>query len=136
MSKEKKVFLTRDAILNADDIEKREVFIPEWNGHVIVRGMSGKERDAYEASIVKQRGKDTQVNMKNARAKLVALCTIDETGKRLFTEADVVALSQKSAKALDRIFAVAMELSGISQDDLEELTKNSEETTSEGLFLD
>jgi len=121
--------LTRDQILQANDIEIREVYIPEWKDSVFVRGMTGKERDSYEASIVKQRGNNTEINFKNARAKLVALCTVDEQGNRIFNDTDVALLAEKSAKALDRIFTVARELSGISAEDMNELTKNSEETS-------
>lgn len=122
------VALSREAILQADDIEIRKVEIPEWGGYVYVRGMTGKERDDYEASLVKQRGRDTQVNMRNARAKLVVLCAVDEQGNKLFSESDIAKISRKSAKAIDRIFAVARELSGITEDDMEELTENFDET--------
>ena len=126
------MLLDREAILKANDIEKREVYIPEWGGSVYVRGMTGRERDQFEASIIRQRGRDTEINMKNARAKLVVMCTVDQEGNRLFTDADVAPLADKSAKALDRIFAVAQELSGITREDMEELTENFDETTSGG----
>ena len=124
--------LDREAILKANDIEKREVYIPEWGGSVYVRGMTGRERDQFEASIIRQRGRDTEINMKNARAKLVVMCTVDQEGNRLFTDADIALLANKSAKALDRIFAVAQELSGITREDMEELTENFDATTSGG----
>ena len=126
------MFLNREAILKANDIEKREVYIPEWGGSVYVRGMTGRERDQFEASIIRQRGRNTEINMKNARAKLVVMCTVDQEGNRLFTDADVAPLADKSAKALDRIFAVAQELSGITREDMEELTENFDATTSGG----
>ena len=126
------MLLDREAILKANDIEKREVYIPEWGGSVYVRGMTGRERDQFEASIIRQRGRNTEINMKNARAKLVVMCTVDQEGNRLFTDADVAPLADKSAKALDRIFAVAQELSGITREDMEELTENFDATTSGG----
>lgn len=121
--------LNRETILQAEDLQKQYLEIPEWGGGVYVRGMTGKERDQWEASIVKQRGRDTQLNMKNARAKLVVLCTVDEHGNRLFSDTDVELLGNKNAKAIDRIFTLAQELSGIGKDDMEELTKNSETTS-------
>ncbi|WP_461365749.1 hypothetical protein [Candidatus Darwinibacter acetoxidans] len=130
------MILDRDKILKADDIEVRELEVPEWGGSVYVRGMTGRERDQFEAGIVKQKGRNTEINMKNARAKLVVLCTVDENGKRIFGDADIALLADKSAKALDRIFSVAQELSGISKDDMEELTKNSDETDGDGSFSD
>ncbi len=126
------MLLDREAILKANDIEKREVYVPEWGGSVYVRGMTGRERDQFEANIIRQRGRNTEINMKNARAKLVVMCTVDQEGNRLFTDADVALLANKSAKALDRIFVVAQELSGITREDMEELTENFDETTSGG----
>lgn len=116
--------ITRKAILEAQDIETQRVRVPEWGGDVLVRGMTGAERDAFEAMIVEKRGNNYQVNMHNMRAKLAAWTVVDEDGKRLFSEADVEALSQKSAGALQRIFNVASELSGITAGDMEELAKN------------
>jgi len=128
--------LNRDAILSAQDVNKKYVEIPEWGGGVYVRGMTGKERDDYEASIVSQKGTSTKMNMKNARAKLVVLCTVDEEGNKIFQSGDVLALGNKSSKALDRIFSVAQDLSGISKDDMDDLTGNSEETISESSSFD
>ena len=126
-----KNFLNRDAILQAQDLKQEEMFIPEWGGSLIVKGLTAAERDKYEAHLIVQKGKNTTVNMKNARARLVMLSVVDESGKQLFTEADISALGTKSAAVLDRIFDVASRLSGISDEDLEELSKNSESDPSE-----
>lgn len=119
-------FLTRDQILAIQDIEIEEVQVPEWGGSVYVRGLSGAERDLFEKSIVTQRGKATAVDMANIRAKLAALSVCDAEGKRLFTERDAKALGEKSASALQRIFEVARRLSGIGDEDIEELTEGLE----------
>lgn len=126
-------FLTKDEILGADDIKREEVLVPEWgNGvGVIVRGLMGAERDVFEESILDQNGKKTKVKMRNARARLVAMSVVDEKGKLLFSMANVEALGQKNAAALDRIYEVASRLSGISDDDMEELVKNSDAIQSE-----
>lgn len=117
--------LTREQILQAQDLRTEEVPVPEWGGSVLVRGMTGAERDAFEASIVEMHGKNSQVNMANVRAKLAARTIVDEAGERLFTEKDIEALGKKNATALQRIFEVAQRLSGIGQSDIEELVKNS-----------
>lgn len=123
--------LTRDQILNALDMESQVVAVPEWGGDVMVKGLTGAERDAFERRIVEMRGKKTQVNLTNIRAKLVALCAVDKDGKRIFTDADVVALGGKSAAALDRVFTVAQKLSGLTTEDVDELEKNLESALSE-----
>lgn len=119
-------FLTKQQILDAQDIETVEVAVPEWGGCVLVKGMTGLERDELEASVVSRRGKQVDVNLINLRAKMVAKCVVDETGARLFGEEDVRTLGKKSAGALQRVFEVAQRLAGMSDEDVEELTKNSE----------
>lgn len=117
--------LTKSAILSADDLKTEDVEVPEWGGTVRVRAFSGCERDAFEASLVRGDGKDRKVDLTNMRARLVALTVVDETGQKLFTHDDVDLLGSKSGAALDRVFAVAQKLNGLSGADVEELTKNS-----------
>lgn len=109
--------LTRDAILTARDLPTEDVGVPEWGGTVRVRGLTAKERDEYEAATVDFRNpKKPTVNLRNTRARLVALCAIDEEGRRLFTREDVDALGDVSSTALDRVFQAAKRLSGIDSD--------------------
>jgi hypothetical protein len=118
--------LTRDEILQADDLKRESVPVPEWGGAVMVRGLDGEERDAYEATIINQRGTDVKMNLNNARAKLVQRSIVDADGVLLFDESDVKRLAKKSAAALQRVYDVAARLSGLSKQDLDDLTKNSE----------
>lgn len=74
--------LNKQDILDIKDIEIEKVEVPEWGGFVFVKGMTGMERDTFEASIVQQRGKDARVNMVNIRAKLAAQTICDEEGDR------------------------------------------------------
>lgn len=115
--------LNKEEILQAQDLPTELVSIPEWGGDVYVRGMTGAERDKWEASIVQTRGKDQTLNMVNIRAKLASITICDEQGNRLFTDADIARLSAKSAHALQRVFLVAQKLSGIGEDDVKELAE-------------
>lgn len=117
-------FLKKMEILKAADIASEVVSCPEWGGDVMVFGLSGTERDAFEALVVETRGKETNVDMANIRAKLCALAIRDENGERLFTDDEAEALGQKSALVLDRIFTVAQRLSGLSKVDVDGLVKN------------
>lgn len=124
--------LSREDILNVKDLVEERVDVPEWGGLVIVRCMTGAERDAFEASILEVKGKKYDVNLQNMRAKLIAHSVVDQDGKPLFKESDVRALGQKSAAAMNRIYEVAQRLSGISKEDVEELAKNSGGAQSDG----
>ena len=117
--------LTRDAILGADDLPRREVEVPEWGGRLWVRTMTGLERDRYEAGLVVEPGTKRADRLANLRARLVALTAVDAAGERLFAETDVEALGAKSSKALDRVADAALKMNGLGPDDVEELVGNS-----------
>ena len=61
--------------------------------------------------------------MDNMRAGLCALCIVDEDGKRLFAQTDIEVLGAKNAGAIDKLFDVAARLSGISEDDVDDLAE-------------
>lgn len=123
--------LTRDVILQADDILIEDVYIPEWGGTVRVRGMTGTERDKFESEIVEQDRGEVRVQAENLRAKMLALVCINADGSKLFQQSDIEALGGKSAAALQRLFEVAQRLSGLTEADVEELTKNIDGDQSE-----
>ncbi len=126
-------YLTKSEILDAQDLPTQIVVVPEWAGDVVVRGLTGSERDSLEASIVVQKGKNVTANLQNLRAKMVQRCIIDPKSRELmFSPAEVSALGNKSAVALQRVFDVARELSGMGDADVKELTGNSESEPSDG----
>ena len=117
--------LSKTAILAAQDLQTEDVEVPDWGGAVRVRSFTGRERDAFEASMVRGDGRDRRVDLTNMRARLVGLTVIDESGQRLFTDEEADLLGAKSGAALDRVFAIAQKLNGLSGADVDELTKNS-----------
>lgn len=123
--------LTKEQILTAEDLVTQEVEVKEWGGSVTVKGMTGTERDSFEQSIVDTKGKSTTTNLANIRARLCAMTMVDEKGVRIFADNEIVKLGKKSAKALDKVFAVAQELNGMSPKDVEELAKNSDDAPNE-----
>lgn len=120
--------LTKDQILAADDRKKERVEVPEWGGEVIVRSLTGKERDDFEASMISVKKGKREDNLENFRARLVALCVVNEKGERLFVSRhDIAMLGQKSAAALERVYSKAQELNAFSESDVEELTEDFDE---------
>jgi hypothetical protein len=118
--------LTRDMILEAADLKREPVNVPEWGGDVYVSSFTGTERDAFEAKLAEGKGA-----MKNIRALLVAYCAVDEHGNRIFQDKDAEVLGRKSAIALNRVFEVAMRLNGIGAKEVSDMEKNSEPETSD-----
>lgn len=104
--------LSKSDILKADDISTETVSVPEWGGHVFVRGLNGAERDDYEQRAMDRQKGDKEC-MKLWRARIVASTVVDETGENLFGPRDVDALGLKNANVLDRIVSKALELSGL-----------------------
>lgn len=116
--------LSKEAILAAQDVVTELVEVPEWGGSVRVRGLTGAERDAFEGETIQRNGRDVKTNTRNLRARLVVLSVVDDAGVRLFAFHDIEALGEKSARALDRIFAVAMRLSGLRDEDVAEMAED------------
>jgi len=123
--------LTAAEILGTEDIVEELVEVPEWKGTVRVRGLTGRERDAYEASCLDQRGRSTKANLQNARSKLVVLSVRNSDGSRMFSEGQIGELSAKSAAALNRVWKKACDLSGMTNEDVEELTLGFDDAPSE-----
>lgn len=118
--------LSKEQIWSANDIQYEDVSVPEWGGEVRVRGLSGRERDRFEADSLKQKKGQREVNLENIRARLVVACVVDENFKPLFDKSDIMRLGEKSASALERVFKAAQKLSGMSDEDMEELAGNSD----------
>jgi len=117
--------LDRDSILSAPDIRPQRIEVPEWGGFVYGRGLTARERDAFEAATMKQRNGQQVVDTRNMRARLAALGICDEAGRRVFSDEDISALGAKSSLALERVFDAVRNLSGMTNEDLAELEGNS-----------
>lgn len=124
--------LNKDQILAADDIKYKIVEVPEWGGEVRVKGLTGTERDEFEAKSIQTKNGQRKENLENFRARLVALCVVDEDGRRLFVSPfDVAQLGRKSVAALQRVFNACQELNALTDEDVEDLTEDFEEAPDE-----
>lgn len=120
--------LSADAILAADDIVTEAVDCPEWGVKVWIKAMSGAERDAFEQSI-RRRG---ELDLTNARAKLLVRVIVNENGTRIFADSQAPALGKKSSLVINRLYEVAARLSGMSDEEQEAMEGNSETAPMEG----
>lgn len=122
----------RETILAAQDCKREPLNVPEWGVTVWVRTLTGTELDEYQMAIVNAEKQAESLNgsampgLRNHRARLVALATVDENGGPVFTKHDIAALGQRNAKALDRIYQKASKLCGLDADERESIAKNSE----------
>ena len=130
--------LSRSDILAAADLKFEDVDVPEWGGTVRIRELTGTQRDQIEAAMVtvkmepddKGKSKPTPEFDKSAmetfRARIASYSIVDEENKRVFTDADIFALGEKGSAALQRVYDVALGISGFSESDVEELVGNSD----------
>lgn len=121
-------FLGRSALLQKRPRRTKCVQLPELGGAVIVRELSALERGQYEAYFRSRSGETHLQRLARARHKLIVMTVIDENGHRLFSDDDLKALDSLPASVAERITQAAQELSAVSDDDLDELAKNSEAT--------
>jgi hypothetical protein len=133
--------LKRDDLLKKQELRKERVDL--GNGDfVYVRQMTGRERDRFEASVIRRKedrsGRVTYVDAwEDFRAKLAVNTLCDENGENLLQPGDAATLSQNiSAERLELIVNKAQELNRITEADKEELIKNSEAAQSGGSTSD
>lgn len=90
--------LSKAKILAAKDVKLSEaVPVPEWGGDVYIRTISGTERDKFEEAYSEQK-------MKAFRVRFLVMTLADEAGERLFADADIDALGNKSSVVINRLF--------------------------------
>jgi hypothetical protein len=112
---------TADQILGVQDYKIKRVPIPEWGGHVYVRTLTGEQRDRFETRTML----GAEASRENVRAKFLVEALCDKDGNSVFTPEQVDALGKKSAAGLTRAYNAAADLSVLSDEDLEDLAKNS-----------
>jgi hypothetical protein len=124
--------LNREVLLSKEVLKIEKVDL-DGGDFVFVTQMTGRERDNFEQSLIKKlRDKKGTVTgfeqvTEDFRAKL-AVCTVcDEQGVLIFEKNDWSTLSQNiSAARLEKIVNAAQKLNAISEEDKENLVKNSE----------
>ena len=130
--------LTKEALLAKQDLKVTKVEFEDGD-YVYVREMTGHERDTFEQSLIKEKkdSKGTITGYDRAtsdfRAKLAVVTICDEQGILLLQPGDYPALSANmSAKTLEKIINTAQKLNSITEEDKENLVKNSEAGLGEG----
>lgn len=121
--------LNREAFLAmkaAVPVEK--VDLPEMSGSVFVKGMTAKERSAFEKQFQTPSGKPNKVRLAEVRERIVVATVCDESKNLLFTEADIPVIGELPAAVVERLVSVAQRLCGMTNQDVESLAGNSGET--------
>ena len=117
--------LSKDVILGATEVPAETVAIPELGGDILVRGMTGKGRTLFEKKFVTETRGKVKRNFDDFREQLCLECCVDPR----FTEADLARLSAVRADVIERITNVAMKLSPITENNVDDLGLSSESPT-------
>jgi hypothetical protein len=123
--------LNKDQILNISDIKIKEIDVPIWKDSVYIRQLTRGQQDEYlklqfSKTSMQQQNKEQKINSEVdlfGHDAFICACGIcDESGKPLFTRADVQKLAEKNGEAIGFIAKEIIEFSGMGQD-VEELQK-------------
>lgn len=118
------LFLTREALLGAQDLDYREVVTVPHLGHCWVKSLSAEEREAWESAPPNR-----------IRALMVVLTCCDENGNRLFSMRDLDAVSALPINVVMPISDAAIRIAKVAQEDIDRLEKNSDAGPSDDLAL-
>lgn len=130
------MFLNRDDIVGAKDYRTVDVKVNEWrpegvteDAYVKVRPMTAGQRARYESAMVELHQTNKNFDkIGEYGLKVVAWCVVDEEGKRIFNDADVKQLEQKSSAPILRIRDAALKLSGMGSEAVDEAAEDFGET--------
>jgi hypothetical protein len=106
--------LSKAKILAANDVTTETIDVPEWGGEVVIKTLSGVERDQFEDSY---RAEET----KSFRQRFLVLCLCDAKGVRLFSDKEIDALGEKNANVINRLFEKAWAFNAFRTEDVDSL---------------
>lgn len=102
-----------------------EVYVPQLGLTYIARGLTGDQRAKWESSIFLIKNGRTQSNPHgHALEKLVAFGIVNENDEPLFNEDQVIRLGAVNAAVLSVLAEPVKRLSGLTDEDLEDLEGN------------
>lgn len=118
--------LTRENILSA----KRPSILhpmPALGGDVWITSMESPDKDAFERSNAElaEASGTSYGYYDNIRSRLLVRSITDENGVRLLADDDAIALGKAWNPNFEEAFALAKKVNGWSNEDLEEIAKNS-----------
>lgn len=113
------------------DRQKTDVPVPELGeGKVIpIWGMTPRERTAFEDKQQRLSKAQRAKHKGEIRERILVECCRNDDGSQFFTLDQIATLGQRRGDVVERLVNVALETSGFTGQDLEALTKNSDEVS-------
>jgi hypothetical protein len=118
----------KSKVLGAVKLKEETILVEEWkskefDGQVVVRELTSRQRDFFESQFVPER-KNGKANMADFRAKFLVNCLYTVDGEKMFDKTDVEALAEQPSGIINAIFEVGQRISGMGEKDVDELVKN------------
>lgn len=118
----------RERILEKDDRPSELIEVPQWGEKIKVVGMSAKERAKLLRRITNPETGEMDIEL---MYPMLAIATAHdpESGEKLFSDDDIDALNDKSGAAMEVLGSAASRLSGMNQNEVNEMGKPSSQIT-------
>lgn len=97
-------YLSKEDILNADDLDLEEVDIPEWGGKVHIGLLTIDQLNTFIENNCDKDGKITEPKNIDTILPLLEASLKTPEGEPLFTTKEIMQLRNKSARPLKRLF--------------------------------
>jgi len=123
--------LTKEQILQKRELKTKVIKVPEWGGEVIIRELTGAERDQLEMESIDIKNGVVTPNYKNQRARIIQKVLVDEKGKSLFKRNEIEALGETSAAGLETIYKAVQKMNGLTEREVDNSIENFSEVTGE-----
>ena len=119
---------SREALLKLCERRYSTVEIPERDISIRIQSLSEAEKSQYETCLIAKNGRGImRERLQDATRRLIALCVVDEEGKRIFLDSDLSAIANLDSYISSRIYDACQEHCGFNKGDIDETVKNSEE---------
>jgi hypothetical protein len=119
----------RDEVLAALQLAREPVVVPKLGKTLYVTELDASDFVQFWGDADAKFSEDERKN--GRRVLLVARCTVDENGERVFTDDDVSALAEGSGAIVNSLFAAAGRLNGLLKDDEPKNSETSQSDTSD-----
>ena len=119
---------SREALLKLCKRRYSTVEIPERDISIRIQSLSEAEKSQYETCLIAKNGRGImRERLQDDTRRLIALCVVDEEGKRIFSDSDLSAIANLDSYISSRIYDACQEHCGFNKGDIDETVKNSEE---------
>lgn len=122
------MLLTRQQIKEKDDLALEKVDVPEWGGHVFIRRLTSLEAGALMVAAGKMQEAKDEREQGKFHILMAAKTICDESGAAMFDDDEGrEILAGKSQIAIGRLARVSMKLNPLTDKNVDDAVKNSEE---------